>query len=202
MKKTYLGMIIALTCALFAGNASSARTQQAGVTPQRVTGSDIPQRQSAKLWIVCGGQTGVDRAALDSALNLYLPVRGWCPKGRLAEDGKIAERYPLQETPSERVELRTEWNARDSDGTLVLAFGPLSGGTKFTVEMAALYRKPALVVDLEAQEPKESLFRDWIRKHRIRVLNVAGPRESSAPGKVYNKARALLDKWFKPWAEK
>jgi uncharacterized protein YjbI with pentapeptide repeats len=81
-----------------------------------------PGLSHSRLWIVTGGQTGVDRATLDTALSLFLPVRGWCPKGRIAEDGIIPPVYPLQETTSTDYAVRTEWNVRDSDGTLILAY--------------------------------------------------------------------------------
>jgi hypothetical protein len=89
------------------------------------------QKQGFK--IISGGQTGVDRAALDAALALNIPCGGWCPKGRKAEDGPIPERYPLQETSSADYRVRTEKNVTDSDGTLILTRGPVTGGTAYTV---------------------------------------------------------------------
>ena len=86
--------------------------------------------------IVSGGQTGVDRAALDVALSLGIPCAGWCPRGRRAEDGPIDARYPLNETPSTSYAKRTEWNVRDSDATLILARLPLGGGTALTERLA------------------------------------------------------------------
>ncbi len=131
--------------------------------------------------IVSGGQTGVDRAALDLALALGIPCGGWCPTGRLAEDGAIPPCYPLQETPSESYAQRTEWNVRDSDGTLILTQGPPTGGTAQTVAFATRHRKPCLVVDLNAPGDPDAV-RAWLRRHHIRTLNVAGPRESKQPG--------------------
>lgn len=131
--------------------------------------------------VVSGGQTGVDRAALDVALELGLPCGGWCPKGRKAEDGRIAPQYPLNETPSEVYEQRTEWNVRDSDGTLVLTWGRPTEGTAFTIEMARRLGKPCLVIDLAAQTSLPPVC-TWARDHGIRTLNVAGPRESKSPG--------------------
>jgi hypothetical protein len=140
--------------------------------------------------IISGGQSGVDRAALDVALELGLPTGGWCPKGRKAEDGPIPSRYPLKETPTEEYAQRTEWNIRDSDGTLVLTKKPPTEGTAFTVEVAARLKKPCLVLDL-TERPRTSVIRDWVQAYRIRVLNVAGPRESKVPG-VYKEAVEFL----------
>ena len=140
--------------------------------------------------IVSGGQTGVDRAALDVALSLGLPCGGWCPKGRKAEDGALDERYPLRETPSEEYAQRTTWNVRDSDGTLILTRSALTGGTAQTVEDAKQLSRPHLVVDLTRPLPVEAV-RGWIRTSNIRVLNVAGPRESKDPG-IYDTASRFL----------
>lgn len=90
----------------------------------------------------------MDRAALDVALELNIPCGGWCPKGRRAEDGRIADKYPLEETPAADYQQRTEWNVRDTDGTLILTIGPVTGGTKLTVEFAQKHKRPCLVVDL------------------------------------------------------
>src|SRR5436309_586670 len=98
--------------------------------------------------ILSGGQTGVDRAALDVALALGLPCDGWCPRGRKAEDGPLPDRYPLRETPTDAYAERTAWNVRDADGTLVLLRGRPSGGTALTIELADRYGKPCLVLDL------------------------------------------------------
>jgi hypothetical protein len=146
--------------------------------------------------IVSGGQTGVDRAALDAALALGLPCGGWCPHGRRAEDGRIDARYPLAETPWAGYPQRTEWNVRDSDGTLALTLGAPDRGTALTVRLAAKLGRPCLLVNLAAALSAEDV-RDWAETHRIRVLNVAGPRESSSPG-VYAAAAAFLRRLFTP----
>ncbi|HAM40635.1 MAG: molybdenum cofactor carrier [Omnitrophica WOR_2 bacterium RIFCSPLOWO2_02_FULL_63_16] len=140
--------------------------------------------------VVSGGQTGVDRAALDVALELGLSCGGWCPKGRTAEDGVLPSRYPLQETPSAEYAQRTTWNVRDADGTLILTRGPATGGTAQTIEDASRLRKPHLVIDLGAH-PDPVDIRGWIGTHRLRVLNVAGPRESKCPG-IYAQATQFL----------
>jgi hypothetical protein len=144
--------------------------------------------------VVSGGQTGVDRAALDVALELGLPCGGWCPKGRRAEDGALDPRYPLIETPLEDYWQRTEWNVRDSDGTLVLTRGTPTEGTAFTVEIAKKLGKPCLVLDL-TEAPKESAVTAWAAEHNVRALNVAGPRESKCPG-IYSQAAQFLKTVF------
>jgi hypothetical protein len=149
--------------------------------------------------IVSGGQTGVDRAALDVALDLGIPCGGWCPKGRLAEDGPIPERYPLAETTLPVYPQRTERNVRDSDGTLVLtmvdganrvASAPRGSGTALTIQLARRQKKPCLVVNLNDQ-PAIERVRRWCRANQIRIQNVAGPRESENRG-IYSKAVGFL----------
>jgi len=139
--------------------------------------------------IVSGGQTGVDRAALDVALELGIPCGGWCPRGRLAEDGPIAERYPLRETRSARYARRTLWNVRDSDATLILARGALGGGTAYTARVAHDLERPLLVLPPDVAHVARAL--EWLRDDLVSVLNVAGPRESGAPGS-YAAARLFL----------
>jgi hypothetical protein len=146
------------------------------------------------LMIVSGGQTGVDRAALDAALSLGLGCGGWCPKDRRAEDGKISQRYPLVETPEEDYSQRTAWNVRDADATLILRRGPLSAGTALTLRLARLARKPRRVVNLEQPGPPARV-RAWLKRHRVKVLNVAGPRESQRPG-IGRQAEAFLHEVF------
>ncbi|MDE3068265.1 MAG: putative molybdenum carrier protein [Verrucomicrobiota bacterium] len=134
--------------------------------------------------IISGGQTGVDRAALDFAIRLGLEHGGWCPRGRLAEDGPIAPRYRLRETESSDYGERTEKNALEADATLIIVRDePLSGGTAFTRELAAERGRPVLVV-CEKDGLRESVFRtaQFLKRHSVQTLNVAGPRESEAPG--------------------
>jgi hypothetical protein len=152
-------------------------------------------RQSTMLErIVSGGQTGVDRAALDMALDRDIPCGGWCPQGRRAEDGVIPEQYPLCETPWWGYPQRTEWNVRDADATLILTRGQPDGGTALTVELAGRYQKPCLVVDLADPIDLDAVCA-WVRRYQVRVLNVAGPRESSCPG-IYTEALAWLHRWL------
>jgi predicted Rossmann fold nucleotide-binding protein DprA/Smf involved in DNA uptake len=153
------------------------------------------------LKVVSGGQTGVDRAALDVALDDKIGCGGWCPKGRIAEDGIIDRKYPLKETDSEDYAVRTEQNVIDSDGTLILNRGGLSSGTALTVEYAKKYKKPCLIIDLDKCEENISSFgnvlivRGWIMVNDIKVLNVAGPRESKSQG-IYELAKKFLQKLF------
>jgi hypothetical protein len=145
--------------------------------------------------IISGGQTGVDRAALDVALELGIPCGGWCPKGRKAEDRPIDPRYPLQETESTSYPVRTERNVKDSDGTLILTDGAVAGGTAATLKFAQKNKKPCLVIDLGLGGDPE-IVRKWEQTNRIRILNVAGPRESKTPG-IHNKAVKFLRRIFR-----
>jgi hypothetical protein len=140
--------------------------------------------------IVSGGQTGVDRAALDVALKLGIDCGGWCPHGRLAEDGRIPDAYPLQETTTADYAERTELNVRDSDGTLILTDGPPLGGTAYTIECAQRLKKPYYVIDL-AQGPTATAVQQWLEDQHIVVLNVAGPRRSQSPA-GYELAQRFL----------
>lgn len=146
--------------------------------------------------IVSGGQTGVDRAALDVALELGISCGGWCPQGRLAEDGPIDKRYPLQEIPSEDYSQRTKQNVRDSDGTLILTVGAPTGGTTLTRTHAETIGKPCLVIDLN-QKPNPATVLDWIRTYSIQILNIAGPRASQQP-KIHEKATHFLTTFLSP----
>jgi len=140
--------------------------------------------------IISGAQTGVDRAALDVALELHIPCGGWCPQGRRAEDGVIPDKYPLEQTPLIQYQQRTEWNVRDNDGTLILTIGKPSGGTALTVDFARKHKRPCLVVDL-AQEVNVVSVREWIKGNNINILNVAGPRASKYP-QIHEMAVGLL----------
>lgn len=145
--------------------------------------------------VVSGGQTGVDRAALDVALDADLDCGGWCPRGRRAEDGPIPEKYPLSETESGAYIARTRLNVEESDGTLIVTRGRPTGGTRRTAEHARFIGKPLHVVDLKsAPDGAEAHLADvraWIAENDIRVLNVAGPRESTRPG-INEAAMAFL----------
>ena len=141
--------------------------------------------------IISGGQTGVDRAALDVALELGLEAGGWCPRGRRAEDGRIDSRYPLLETTSWKYPVRTRKNVLESDGTLILTRGEPKGGTSLTVALAKKLGKPYRMGDLDQGSKTKAGIRNWGAENKIQILNVAGPRESEAPG-IYNQAVQLL----------
>lgn len=132
--------------------------------------------------IVSGGQTGADRAALDVTLKYGFPHGGWCPKGRMAEDGPIRSAYVLAESKSKNYLQRTEWNARDTDGTVVFTMkSAVTGGSKRTIDFAKKHTKPWLHLYPEMDEdPVEALLR-FVERHRIQTLNVAGSRGSKEP---------------------
>ncbi|MCS7304888.1 MAG: putative molybdenum carrier protein [Thermoguttaceae bacterium] len=144
--------------------------------------------------IISGGQTGVDRGALDAAIALGIPHGGWCPKGRLAEDGTIPAQYMLQETDSPQYAVRTEQNVLDSDATLIFCRGPTTGGTEWTRICALRHGRPFLVVDLNEPIDWQALRR-WLAERRPGVLNVAGPRESQAPG-IQQQVQQILIRLF------
>ena len=142
--------------------------------------------------VISGGQTGVDRGALDAALELGVAAGGWCPAGRRAEDGAIPARYPLSETESADYLVRTEANVRDSDGTLILVESePLTGGTAATKRYGRTHRKPVLVALLGDADSALAAIERWLTVEKIATLNVAGPRESGAPG-IQEKATVLM----------
>ena len=136
------------------------------------------------LTIVCGGQTGVDRGALDAALAAHAPCGGWCAEGREAEDGTIDFRYPLTILPGAGCLERTRQNVIDSDATLLLNHGPLRGGSLHTLECCDDMDKPVLVIQAEHQSVEECIrsAREFVGENGVLVLNVAGPRASEWPG--------------------
>lgn len=149
--------------------------------------------------IISGGQTGVDRAALEAAIKLNIPHGGWCPRGRLAEDGRIPRQFKMKETESIRYFVRTERNVKEADGTLILFRTRLTGGTSLTYSYARRLRKPCLIVDLARGSIAEQIakIRTWLITRRIQILNIAGPRESSSPG-VFQQAKSLLHDLLRP----
>lgn len=143
--------------------------------------------------IMSGGQTGVDRGALDAALEAGVACGGWCPAGRLAEDGALDGRYPLTPLPSRNYADRTRRNVEDSDGTLVIYFGALEGGTALTAAHCVKLAKPHLLVDatrLTRQEAADATI-EFIKTNNIASLNLAGPRASRQPD-AYDYAREVV----------
>ena len=148
--------------------------------------------------IISGGQTGTDRAALDTAIKLNIPHGGWIPKGRKAEDGPLSDKYELLEMPTDSYPKRTEQNVIDSDGTLIICRGKPTGGSDYTREMALKHKKHLLHIDLNLTTSYDaaSLILSWVNIHRIEVLNVAGPRESKDP-QIYEDVFRILEMTFK-----
>ncbi len=141
--------------------------------------------------VVTGGQTGGDRAAREAALARGVPVGGGCPAGRDAEDGPIAAAYPLREALWPGAEVRSRLNVRDSQATLILAPGPLTGGTRLTAAAARAWGRPLRVLD-PASPGAVAAAALWVRQARVAVLNVAGPRASEWPD-GYTAARTFVD---------
>ncbi|MEI6279089.1 MAG: putative molybdenum carrier protein [Verrucomicrobiae bacterium] len=152
--------------------------------------------------LISGGQTGADRAALDVAIRHGFPHGGWCPKGRKAEDGPIDGRYNLFETPSANYLQRTEWNVRDTDGTVVFTLAKeVTGGSLRTIEFAQKHKKPCLHISARGSGYMGAALplQEFVAEHGIRRLNVAGPRASKEPG-VWQFAYQTIDDAFF-WSE-
>ena len=142
--------------------------------------------------IVSGGQTGADRAALDWAIESGIAHGGWCPRGRRAEDGRIALQYRLRETPSSDYQQRTRWNVRDSDATLIVSrAAQLSGGSAYTARCAERLGRPWLHV--HPGSDGLAAVRSFLSQHSVRTLNVAGPRVSTDPA-IYEYVFDLLQR--------
>ena len=135
--------------------------------------------------IISGGQTGADRAALDFAIQHGIDHGGWCPRGRLAEDGPIHARYLLEETPTDRYPQRTEWNVRDSDVTVLLTLSAtMSKGTALTARKAEQVGRPWLQLSRDSAvsiEEMGTMLSAFVNRHRATRINIAGPRGSQEP---------------------
>jgi hypothetical protein len=145
--------------------------------------------------IISGGQTGADRAALDFAIKRNLPYGGWVPKGRKTEDGTLSEKYHLQEMPTGQYSKRTEKNVLDSDGTLILSHGLLTGGSALTTSFAEKHRKPWIHIDLKSTPYPAAarMIQEWVGRNGVKIMNVAGARASKDP-MIYQAVMDLLEK--------
>ena len=143
--------------------------------------------------IISGGQTGADQAALDVAIKLKISHGGWLPKGRLTEKGALENKYKLKELPTTSYEKRTKKNIIDSDGTLILSNGILTGGSLLTKEYAFFLKKPHLHIDLLSTSFIDAIYyiRVWVDKYNIKILNIAGSRASKDPN-IYKRTFDLL----------
>ena len=147
--------------------------------------------------IISGGQSGVDRVALDFALQYGILCGGWCPKGRKAEDGRIDEKYPLTETTDDNYDIRTKLNVEESDGTLIFFKKMPDKGTLLTKEFANKINKPVLEINLsDNQKQNLQIVNTWLQDYNFKILNIAGPRESNSPG-IYNDSLGFLEQLLK-----
>jgi putative molybdenum carrier protein len=151
--------------------------------------------------IISGGQTGIDRAALDVALERGIDSGGWCPAGRLDEYGRIPDRYPVKELPVGGSAERTLRNVIESDATVVVYPGALRGGSEYTRQCCVESQRPHLLIDANNIATDEAVVTlvEFVRSNEVEVLNVAGPRESEWPA-GYDFAHALLQKFFESLA--
>ena len=147
--------------------------------------------------IISGGQTGADQAALDVAFRLGIPYGGWIPKGRLTEEGRLDSKYKLKEMETTNYNKRTEQNVIDSDGTLIISHGKLTGGSDYTREMALLHHRPWLHIDLNKTGAFQAAgkIKSWIAENEIEVLNVAGSRSSKDPS-IYQDTVDIIETIF------
>ena len=143
--------------------------------------------------VISGGQTGADQAALDVAIKLGISHGGWIPIGRLTENGMLDDKYHLKEMETTNYNTRTEQNVIDSDGTLIISHGKLTGGSEYTRDMALRHGRPWLHVDLNKTESSQAAkqIKHWLAEHEIQVLNVAGPRASKDPAIYWSTTQVL-----------
>ncbi|WP_340111236.1 putative molybdenum carrier protein [Maribellus mangrovi] len=140
--------------------------------------------------IISGGQTGVDRGILDACLDKKFPCGGWCPKGRRAEDGVILTKYPLTETKEKEYSVRTRRNVEDADGTIIMFESAHSAGTELTADIACRLKKP--LRKITAETPVKNIL-IWMYLNKIKILNIAGPRESEVPGSATAAYQIISD---------
>ncbi len=152
-------------------------------------------RNHNNLTIISGGQTGTDRGALDAALANGITIDGWCPEGRLAENGKIPTHYPLQELVGAGYSERTRQNVIESDATIIFKFGRIdkSPGTELTLKQCVTHAKPHLLIDAETVLESDAVQQilEFMQAHNVRRLNIAGPRASQTAA-AYEYSKAVL----------
>ncbi|MFO7828198.1 MAG: putative molybdenum carrier protein [Bacteroidales bacterium] len=147
--------------------------------------------------IISGGQTGVDQGAMDYALDHRIPCGGYCPKNRISESGKIPDKYPLTELNSDKYFYRTEKNVIASDGTLIIEDqNQLGEGTRDTIQLCIKHFKPYQILNVNSDLLSKQDFTSWLESEKIKVLNVAGNRESQSPG-IQEKTYSILNKLLK-----
>lgn len=164
------------------------RVQPTETTLKQNSVVHVPQK------IVSGGQTGVDRAGLELAIALGIDHGGWCPRGRLAEDGQVPWQYRLTENDSLDYKVRTRQNVVDSDATLILYSERVSGGTALTRRIAKELLRPCLCVRLSEKAAAE--IAAWLNQVKPVTLNIAGPRDSSSPGIESRALDVLLSLYY------
>jgi hypothetical protein len=141
--------------------------------------------------LVSGGQTGADRGGIEAAIEMDAHYTGWCPKGRRAEDGRIPDHIVLTESRSEGYLLRTEINVAFAGATLIFTYGPLTGGSKKTLEFITAQSKPYMWIDLHNEGDYAPAILQFIHDHQVTFLNIAGNRESKAPG-IQQKVKTIM----------
>ena len=144
--------------------------------------------------IISDGQTGTDQASLDAAIKIGIPHSGWIPKGRLTEDGPLPDKYDLIEMPTASYPERTKKNISESDGTLILSHGRLTGGSEYTRKWTKKYDKPLLHTDLSSVTSFVATVQinNWIVDYDIKIMNVAGPR-ASKDSKIYQSTLDIIE---------
>ena len=154
---------------------------------------ELASSQLPIMKIISGAQTGVDRAALDAALECGIEAGGWCPEGRVAEDGIIPEKYPVKELPKAGYRQRTKQNVSDSDGTVIIYFGYPTGGTEQTIAFCIKEKKPYVLIDAEELPLEQAVekVKSFISQKAISIMNVAGPR-ASGELKAYEYTKQVM----------
>ncbi|MGD8788490.1 MAG: putative molybdenum carrier protein [Burkholderiales bacterium] len=160
-----------------ARNRKGPRSKGAGPSPDQRNNSDSLRN---RIRVISGGQTGVDRGVLDAALDLNIQCGGWCPEGRLAEDGVIPEQYPLEELAGGDYRDRTRKNVVESDGSAIIYFGEIEGGTECTLDDCVQLAKPYQLIDGAGMQPGQAAkqIAEFVRERNVHTLNIAGPRAS------------------------